>query len=105
MNYTNQFFKTLIKKKVDSSFIDNICGTDIVDRQFISKFNKRFRFLLCVIDIHIEYGWVILLKDKKGITINYAFHKALDESKHKPNTIWAEKGSEFYKRAMKPWVK
>ena len=41
--------------------------------QLISKFNKGFRFLLCVIDIDIKYAWVIALKDRKGITITNAF--------------------------------
>ena len=40
--------------------------------QLMSKFNKGFRFLLCVIDIYSKYAWVILLKDKKGITITNA---------------------------------
>ena len=39
------------KLKVPSSFIDNICGAELVDMQLISKFNKGFRFLLSVIDI------------------------------------------------------
>ena len=37
--------------------------------QLISKFNKEFRFLLCVIDVYSEYAWVISLKDKKGIQL------------------------------------
>ena len=39
------------KRKVQSPFIDNIWGTDLADMQLISKFNKGFIFLLCVIDI------------------------------------------------------
>ena len=57
------------KRKLNSSFIDNIWGTDLADMQLISNFNKEFRFLLCVIDIYSKYAWVIPLKDKKGITI------------------------------------
>ena len=34
-----------------SGFKDNIWGTDLADMQLLSKFDKRFRFLLCVIDI------------------------------------------------------
>ena len=49
--------------------------------QLISKFNKGFRFLLCVIDIFSKYAWVILLKDKKGISIVNAFQIILKESK------------------------
>ena len=35
------------KRKVYSSFRDNIWGTDLADMQLLSKFNKGFRFLLC----------------------------------------------------------
>ena len=63
------------KRKVHSSFIDNIWGADLVDMQLISKFNKVFRFLLCVIEIYSKYVWIIHLKDKKGITITHAFQK------------------------------
>ena len=41
--------------------------------QLISKFNKEFRFLLCVIDIYSKYAWVISLKDKKGIQLLMLF--------------------------------
>ena len=69
--------------------------------QSISKFNKGFRFLLCVIDIYRKYAWVIPLEDKKGITITNAFQKILNESNRIPNEIWVGKGSEFYNRSMK----
>ena len=39
------------KRKVHSTFVDNIWGVDLANMQMISKFNKGFRFLLCVIDI------------------------------------------------------
>ena len=73
--------------------------------QLISKFNKRFRFLLCVIDIFSKYAWVIPLKDKKSISIVNAFKKFLDDSNRKPNKIWVDKGSEFYNSSFKKWLK
>ena len=66
------------KRKVHSSFTDNIWGADLADMQLISKFNKGFRLLLCVIDIYSKYTWVIPLKDKKGNTITNSFQKNLD---------------------------
>ena len=72
--------------------------------QLISNFNSGIRFLLCVIDIYSKYALVIPLKDKKGITITNAFQRTLNESKHKPNKIWVEKGSKFYNRSMKSWL-
>ena len=47
--------------------------------QLISKINKGFRFLLCIIDTYCKYAWVNPLKAKKGITITNAFQKILDE--------------------------
>ena len=87
-----------------SSFRDNIWGVGLADMHLLSKFNKGFRFLLCVIDIFSKYPWVIPLKDKKGISIVNAFQKILDDSKRseaedkgqKPNEIWVDKRSEFY---------
>ena len=69
--------------------------------QLISKFNKKIRFLLCVIDIFTKCAWIIPLKDERGITINNDFQKVLDESKRKPNIIWIDKGSKSYNRTMK----
>ena len=56
--------------------------------QLISKVNKGFWFLLCVIDIFSNYAWVVPLKDKKGVSI-------VDASNRKPNKIWVDKGSNF----------
>ena len=53
------------KRKVHSSFIDNIWGADLADMQLLSKFNKGIRFLLCAIYIYSKYFWVIPLKDGK----------------------------------------
>ena len=44
------------------------------------------------------------LKCKKGPTITNAFQKFLDESNHKPNKIWVDKGREFCNRSVKPWL-
>ena len=89
------------KRKVHSSFRNNIWGADIADMKLFSKFNKGFRFLLYVINIYNKYAWVIPLKDKKGVSIVNAFQKLLDTSERKPNKIWVDKGSEFYNNSFK----
>ena len=63
------------KNKVCSRFKDNIWGADLADMQLISKFNKRFRILLCVIDIFNKYAWIVPLKDKKGVSTVDVFQK------------------------------
>ena len=81
------------KIKVYSGFKDNNWGADLADMQLMSKFNKGFRFLLCLIEIFSKYACVIPLKDKKGVSIVNAFQKILDNSERKLNKIWVDKGS------------
>ena len=73
------------KRTVYSRFKDNTWGTDSAYMQLISNFNKRFRFLLCVIDIFSKYAWVVPLKDKKSIIITNTFQKIFKESNRKSN--------------------
>ena len=73
--------------------------------QLISKFNKDFRFLLCVIGIFSKHAWVVSLKDKKGVSTVYPFQKILKDSDRKWNQIWVDKGSEFYNSSFKKWLK
>ena len=105
----NELHKPIIRKfekrKVYSTFKDNIWGVDLADRQLLSKYNKGFRFLLCVIDIFSKYAWVVPLKDKKGISIVKAFQIILQQSNRKPNKIWVDKGFEFYNAYFKKWLR
>ena len=59
----NELHKPIIRKfkkrKVYSGFKDNIWGADLADMQLISKFNKGFRVLLCVIDNFSKNAWVV----------------------------------------------
>ena len=97
--------RNFIRRTIYSRSKDYSWGADLADMQLISKFNKAFRFLLCVIDIFSKYACVVPLKCKKGVTIVDAFQKVLDGLNRKPNKIWAEKGSEFYNNSSKKWLK
>ena len=106
---TKELHKPIIrnfkKRKVYSGFKDNIWGADLADVKLISKFNKGFRFLLCVIDAFSKYASIVPLKDKKGVSIVDAFQKILKESNRKPNKIWVDKGSKFYNNSFKKQLK
>ena len=75
------------KRKVYSSFRDNIWGVDLADMQSLSKYNKGIKYLLCAIDLFSKYAWVIPIKDKKGTCIVNALKKILSDSNKKPNKI------------------
>ena len=79
----NELHKPIIRKfkkrKVYSSFRDNIWGVDLADMQSMSKYNKGIKYLLCAIDIFSKYTWFVPLKDKRGISIVNAFQKIISE--------------------------
>ena len=86
------------KRKVYSFFGDKIWSVDLADMQSLSKYNKGIKYLLCAIDLFSKYAWVVPIKDKKGTSIVNAFKKII--SKHKPNKIWVDQGSEFYNNSL-----
>ena len=96
----NELHKPVIRKfkkrKVYSSFKDDIWGVDLADMQLISKYNKEIRYLLCAIDLFGKYAFVVPVKDKKGATITNALQKIVLNNSRKPNKIWVDQGSEFY---------
>ena len=65
----NELHKPIIRKfkkrKVYSSFRDNIWGVDLANMQSLSKYNKGNEYLLCAIDLLNKYAWVVTIKDKK----------------------------------------
>ena len=79
----NELHKPIIRKfkkrKVYSSFRDNIWAFHLAGMQLISKYNKGIRYLLCAIDLFSKYAFVVPLKDKKGVTITNAFQSILDK--------------------------
>ena len=69
----NELHKPIIRKfkkrRVYSSFKDNIWGVDLADMQLISKYNKGIKYLLCVSDFLVNILGLFLLKIKKGIQL------------------------------------
>ena len=104
----NELYKPIIRKfkkrKVYSSFRDNIWGVDLADIQSLSKYNKGTKHLLLAIDLFSKYEWVVPIKDKKGTSIVNAFKKIILKGR-KPNKIWVNQGSEFYNYAFKDFLK
>ena len=72
-----ELHKTIIKefkkRKIDSSFIDNISSADLADMQLTSKFGKGFWISLRVTDIYSRYAWAVPLKDKKLLELIILF--------------------------------
>ena len=84
-----QIIRTFKRLKVYSSFRDNIWGVDLADMQPLSKYNKEIKYLLCAIDFFSKYAWVVLSKDKRGISVANAFQKIVSKGR-KLNKIWVD---------------
>ena len=57
-----------IQIKENSSFKETfIWGAYLADMQLISKYNKGFRFLLCVVDIFGKYPWFVNVVNMRKI--------------------------------------
>ena len=48
------------KRKVYSSFRDNIWGADLADMQSLSRYNKGTKYLLCEIDLFSKMSELFL---------------------------------------------
>ena len=99
-----QIIRKFKRRKVYSSFKDNIWGVDLADTQSLSKYNNKIKYLLCVIDLFSKYAWVVPIKDKKGTSIVNAFQKIISKGR-KPNKIWVDEGGEFYNNSFKDFLK
>ena len=111
----NELHRLIIRKfkrrKVYSSFRDNIWGPDLADMQSLSKYNRGIKYLLCTIDLVSKYAWVAPLKEKRGISIVNAFQKTISKSgeaeskgRRKPNKIWFDQRDEFYNNLFKRFL-
>ena len=89
-----QISRKFKRRKIYSSFRDNVWCVDLADMQSLNNYNKGIKYSLCAIDLFSKYAWVVPLKDKRRITIGNAFQKIISEGR-KPNKIWVDEGGEF----------
>ena len=86
------------KRAVFAKQVDDIWAADLVDMSPFSRSNKRYKYLLTVIDVYSKYGWIVPLKTKTGKEVTQAFRR-LFHNGH-PSRLWADKGTEFYNRQL-----
>ena len=51
-----QIIRKFKRRKVYSSFRDNIWGVDLADMQSLSKYNKGIKYLLCATNLFSKYA-------------------------------------------------
>ena len=65
--------------------------------QQFGKCNKGYRHFLNMV---LDAGWIVPLKDKKGETVTGAFKTIFREGR-KPHYLWTDNGKEYYNKHMK----
>jgi len=91
--------KNFPKRKVYVNGIYKIWAADLVDMQAFSKFNRGVKYLLTVIDVFLNYGWMLPLKDKTGVSVAKALKEMFKQ--RKPEKLWTDKGKEFYNKHVR----
>ena len=53
-----QIIRNFKRRKVYSTFRDNIWGADLADTSKLIKYNRGIKCLLCSLDLFSKYAWV-----------------------------------------------
>ena len=97
--------KKYATNKTDVYYIDDIWSLDILDlKDYGPENNRKYRYVLVVIDNFSKYGWTIPLKNKNAQTIKDSFENILISSKRKPNLIETDRGKEFYNNVFQDFL-
>ena len=64
-----------------------------------SKSNKGYKYLLTVIDVFSQYGWIVPLKTKTGKEVAQVFRKMFFAGY--PSRLWTDNGTAFYNELLK----
>jgi len=61
--------------------IDKIWAADLIDMQAFAEYNDGIKYLLAIIDVFSNYGWIVPLKQKTGIAVANALEQVFKERK------------------------
>ena len=92
--------RNFTRRRVIVNGIDEAWCSDLIEMQKFSRWNAGYRYLLMVLDVFSNYGWIVPLKDKKGETVMNAFKTIFKEGR-KPQYLWTDKGKEYYNKHVK----
>ena len=85
------------KRRVIVSKIDDQWQADLVDMQKNKSQNKKFNYVLTVIDIFSKFAWAIPIKNKTGDSITRAFEIIFKD--RIPAKLHTDKGLEFINKS------
>ena len=71
---------------------------------YVQKYNDGFRYLLTCIDVFSKYTWVILLRNKTGLSLVSAF-KIILSTNRKPTLLQTDDGTESKNSVFQKFLK
>ena len=77
---------------------DNIWSADLITMPP----ERGYKYCLTIIDLYSRFAWVIPLKTKTAVEVKKAFEEVFKKSSRKPKKLWADKGTEFFNKQVKP---
>ena len=107
--FINEFYSKPPKKnysteKTDVYHFDDIWSLDILDlRDYGSKNNRGYRYVLVIKDNFSNFGWTVPLESKNAQTIKDSFENIIIISK-KPGLIESDRGKEFFNNIFQDFL-
>lgn len=96
--------RTFPRRATKMIAIDNLWQMDLSILDSLSKYNKGYKYLFCIIDTFSRYAFVEPLKTKTGKEITTVFRNLLKRTKRKPQLIQSDSGTEFYNKEFKSFL-
>lgn len=87
--------KNFPRRRVILKGIDDLWQADLIDIKNYEKMNKKYKFILIVIDAFTKYVWLEPLKTKTKSEVSNAFEKILKQGRT-PLNLQTDMGTEFY---------
>ena len=84
--------------------IDEQWTADLIEVNNIAQYNRRYRYLLTVVDVFSKHAWVEPIKNKTGKTVTDAMTKILKKGR-KPLNLQTDDGKEFYNKTFQELMK
>ena len=79
---------------------------DLVDMQKLSRWNKRNKYFLTVIDVLSKYAWAVPIKSKRSQDMVRGLERIYQQaSPRRPLRVQTDQGKEFYNRGVQAWFK
>jgi hypothetical protein len=107
--FAQELHKRAIKKyprrKVTVFRPDEIWAVDLASMESLAESNDGYKWILCIVDVFSKYAFCVPLKTKSAQTVLAAMKEVVKKSGRSPEKIWCDRGSEFYNKYFKEWIK